>query len=204
MTEPKRLLLVDDDGVALATFGKGLKDMGYEVLLADSGEAGLKQVAEGPAPDLAILDIRMDGMSGIEVAGELRQLGIPAIFLSAFDDDEYVRQALEKGALGYLVKPINVDKAIPTIEAALKSAQDITDLKETEKRLDGALESSNTINVVVGILMERHKLGRQEAFELLRKKARSEQRKVKDIAGEVLAAWETFNQIVADKAKTRS
>lgn len=201
MTEPKRLLLVDDDGVALATFGKGLKDMGYDVLLADSGEVGLKQVTEGPPPDLAILDIRMDGMSGIEVAGELRELGIPSIFLSAFDDDEYVRQALEKGALGYLVKPINVDKAIPTIEAALKSAQDINVLKETEKRLDGALENSNTINVVVGMLMERHRLERQEAFELLRKKARGEQRKVKDMAEEILIAWETFNQLMIDKTK---
>ncbi|MDH5353999.1 MAG: response regulator [Gammaproteobacteria bacterium] len=198
MTVAKRLLLVDDDGVALATFGKGLKDTGYEVVLADSGEMALEQVAEGPPPDLAILDIRMEGMSGIEVAGELRQLGISSIFLSAFDDDEYVRQALEKGALGYLVKPINVDKAIPTIEAALKSSQDLNVLKETEKRLDGALENSNTINVVVGILMERHRLGKQEAFELLRKKARSKQRKVTDLAGEVLVAWETFSQLKVD------
>lgn len=197
MAETKRLLLVDDDGVALATFGKGLKDSGYEVLQADSGEAGLNLLNEGPPPDLAILDMRMDGMSGTEVAEELRLLGIPSIFLSAFDNDEYVQQALAKGALGYLVKPINVDKAIPTIEAALKRAHDLHELKETEKRLDGALESSNTINVVVGILMERHRLGKQEAFELLRKKARSEQRKVKDVAEEILNAWNTFNQLMA-------
>jgi len=195
----KKLLLVDDDGLVLATFGKELRDAGYSVSLADRGDEGLRIAAQESPPDLAILDIRMPGISGIETAQGLKQLGVPAVFLSAYDDEEYVKQAVEQGALGYMVKPIDVNKAIPTIEAALKRAKDLSYYEETEKRLTGAIETGSIVNVVVGMLMERHKLGRDDAFELLRAKARSEQRKVKSVADEALNAWETFNQLFEPK-----
>lgn len=195
----KKLLLVDDDGLILATFGKELRDAGYIVSLADRGDEGLRIAAQEPSPDLAILDISMPGISGIETALGLKQLGVPAVFLSAYDDEEYVKQAVANGAFGYMVKPIDVNKAIPTIEAALKRARDLADYAETEKRLNGALETGSIVNVVIGMLMERHKLGRQDAFELLRSKARSEQRKVKEVAEEALNAWETFNQLIERK-----
>ena len=195
----KKLLLVDDDGLVLATFGKELRDAGYNIKLADSGDEGLRIAAQEPYPDLAILDIAMPGISGIETAQGLRQLGIPAVFLTAYDDGEYVKQAIANGALGYMVKPIDANKAIPTIESALERAKDLADYAEKEKRLNGALETGNIVNVVIGMLMERHRLGRQDAFELLRRKARSEQRKVKVVAEEVLNAWETFNQLIENK-----
>lgn len=192
----KKLLLVDDDGLVLATFGKELRDAGYSIKLADCGDEGLRIAAQEPSPDLAILDIAMPGISGIETAKGLRQLGIPAVFLTAYDDGEYVKQAIASGALGYMVKPIDVNKAIPTIESALERAKDLADYAEKEKRLNGALETGSIVNVVIGMLMERHRLPREEAFELLRRKARSEQRKVKVVAEEVLSAWQTFNQII--------
>lgn len=197
--EAKKLLLVDDDGLVLATFGKELRDAGYFVSLADCGGEGLRIATQNPQLDLAILDIRMPGMTGIDTAKGLKQLGIPAVFLTAYDDDEYVQQAVTNGALGYMVKPIDVSKAIPTIETALKRAKDLSDYQETEKRLNGALETGSVVNVVIGMLMERHSLARQDAFELLRGKARSERRKVKAVAEEALNAWETFNKLIDNK-----
>ena len=187
------LLLIDDDSLVLATFAKGLKDHGYEVLLAGDGRKGLQLAASDPPPDLAIIDMRMPEMSGIETARRLKQLGVPAMFFSAYDDEESVEQAVAEGAMGYLLKPIDVEKAVPTIKAALKRAQDLRESREAEKRLGGALETSNVVNVVVGMLMERHRMGRQEAFDLLRNRARSERRKVKDVAEELLESWEHFN-----------
>ncbi len=194
----KKLLLVDDDGLILATFGKGLKDIGYEVSLAYNGEQALRLAANEPLPDLAILETRMPGQSGLETAQGLRHLGIPSIFLSAYNDETCVKQAIAEGALGYLVKPVDVAKVIPTIETALKRAQEIQQLHDTNRRLDGALETGNLVNVVVGMLMERHHLGRQDAFELLRRKARSDRRKVKNVAEDILTAWDTFNQLTAE------
>lgn len=66
-------------------------------------------------------------------------------------------------------------------------------LFDTKQRLEGALETSNQVNTVIGILMESHRLDRLDAFELLRMKARSNRRKVKDVAKEMLGACEVFN-----------
>jgi len=194
--DSEKILLVDDDALVLATFGKGLKNLGYDIYAAENGKQGLIIAAENPSIDLAILDMYMPGISGIEAAQGLAQLNISSIFLSAYDDKEVVTQAIDEGAMGYLVKPIDVDKAVPTIEAAIKRAKEIRSLVESKEKLSGALETGNLVNVVVGMLMERHRLNRQEAYEILRQKARSERRKVKRVAEEALTAWETFNSLV--------
>ncbi|VAW64930.1 hypothetical protein MNBD_GAMMA11-1212, partial [hydrothermal vent metagenome] len=151
----KKILLVDDDGLVLSTFGKGLKDNGYRVSMVDSGEQAVRLVRNESSFDLAILDMRMPGLSGIETAKVLAQFNVPVIFLSAYDDEADVKQAVTEGALAYLVKPIDVEKAVPTIETALQRAMEIRVLRDTEIRLDSALETGNLVNVVVGILMER-------------------------------------------------
>jgi len=193
MTNTKKVLLVDDDGLVLSTFGKGLKDNGYAVVLADNGEEAVEIAWQDESIDIAILDMRMPGLSGAETAKLLAPLGVPVVFLSAYGEEESVKQAITEGALAYMVKPIDVEKAIPTIETALQSAADIKTLNEAKKRLQGALETGNQVNVVVGILMEQHKINRQNAFELIRKKARTEQRKVKEVADEMLVAWHKLN-----------
>ena len=193
-SERGRLLLVDDDTVVLATFGAGLKDAGYSVFRADNCKEGLRYAVQSPPPDLAILDIMMPDVSGLEMAQGLRQLGIASMFLSAYGDENKVSQAVEGGALGYLLKPINVERAIPSIEAALRRARDIRELTDKQARLDSAIETSKIVDVVIGMLMERYRLSHADAFEILRKKSQNERRKVKDIAAEVLDAWNVVNQ----------
>lgn len=192
------LLLADDDGVSLATFGKGLEDEGYQVRVAHSGEEALELASE-EAPDLAILDMRMPGLSGIETARELGKLGVSVIFISAYDDEEYVQGAIREGALGYLLKPLGVSEAIPTIESALERADELDGLKATKSRLNNALDTGNIVNVAVGMLMERHRIEKSAAFDLLRRQARSEQRKVRDVAEEIMTAWATINRFTFEK-----
>lgn len=193
----KKLLLVDDDALVLATFGRGLRDAGYAVLVAATGEEALEIVA-GDRPDLAILDIRMPGLSGIDLSRHLHQLGVPVVHLSAYDDQETLQAALEQGALGYLVKPIDVAKAIPTLETALTRAGDLQQLQATEGRLSRALDTANIVNFAVGIISERHRINRQSAFDLMRDQARAERRKVKEIAHEILDATDYINRFCGE------
>ncbi|MCW8902635.1 ANTAR domain-containing response regulator [Sedimenticola sp.] len=195
----KKLLLVDDDALVLATFGRGLRDAGYTVLVAATGEEAVAMVAKD-YPDLVILDIRMPGLSGIDVSKHLNELGVPVVHLSAYDDQETLHDALEQGALGYLVKPIDVAKAIPTIETALKRANDLQRLQATEGRLNRALDTANVVNFAVGIISERHRIDRQKAFDLIRDQARSERRKVKEIAREILDATDYINRFGTEKS----
>jgi response regulator NasT len=193
----KKLLLVDDDALVLATLGRGLRDAGYAILVAATGEEALELIARD-RPDLAILDIRMPGLSGIELSKQLHGLGIPVVHFPAYDDSETLQSALSEGALGYLVKPIDVAKAIPTLEAALQCAQELQRLQASEARLSQALDTANTVNFAVGILSERHRIDRHRAFELMRDQARSERRKVKEIAREILDATDYINRFGSD------
>ncbi|MCF6282387.1 MAG: response regulator [Candidatus Polarisedimenticolaceae bacterium] len=198
-----QLLLTDDDGIILATFGSGLREAGYDVIEAISGEAALQIVKERQV-DLAILDVDMPGLSGIDTARKMRELKVPVIFLSAHAGNQLVEAAVAEGALGYVIKPIDVVKVIPTIEAALERANELKTSKETENRLNSALNTGNVANVVVGMTMERYRINQDEAFELLRQQARSERRKVREVASDMISAWETLNRLKPNTSNTKN
>jgi len=193
----RHILVVDDDRLVLAALAEGLRGAGYRVTGAAGGEDALV-IAGRDAPDIALLDMRMPGMSGIELGRRLReQFGVPFLYLSAYGDQEIVRQAADEGALGYLVKPLDIQQIVPSIEAALTRAVEIRKLRESEAQLNAALAGSREISMVVGLLMQRDRIDRTQAFELLRASARSKRRPVAELASELLKAAENLNAISA-------
>jgi len=189
----KKILIVDDDRLVLTAFERGLSNNGYEISTADSGPQALQVCAQTP-PDLVLLDIRMPEMSGLEVAQRLsRETGVPFVFLSAYDDIETLKQAAQHGALGYLVKPVDMPQVIAVVEAALARAEDIRRLKKTEADLSTALASGRETSTAVGVVMERYHVSEKQAFEALRTRARSERRKLDEVASQILHAEEVLN-----------
>src|SRR3970040_2643862 len=189
----RHILWVDDDRLVLAALAEGLRTAGYRVTSMASGEDALGIT---DTPDLALLDVRMPGMSGIELGRKLReQGGVPFLFLSAYGDHEIVKQAAEEGALGYLVKPLDIQQIVPSIEAALARAMEIRQLRHKEAQLSVALAGSREISMVVGLLMQRDRIDRAQAFELLRASARSKRRPIAELASELLKAAENLNAV---------
>ncbi len=190
-----RVLVVDDERVVLLTVADDLRRAGYEVSEAQSGEQALESIQKN-RPDIALLDMRMPGMSGIELAKHLREeTGIPFLFLSAFEDKDIVRLAAENGALGYLVKPVFPHQIAPAIETALARAKEIRDLRKQETKLREVLNAEQQVSMAAGVLMERHRVGRQEAFQILRNYARNRRQKLDDVAEKVLDAAELLNTL---------
>lgn len=185
------LLIADDDRLVLATLAEGLRRAGHTVLEAASGEEAIAIAGEQP-PDLAILDMRMPGRSGVDVAVWLRErTDTPFIFLSAYGDTAAVEEAVRAGALGYLVKPLDVQQILPTIDAALMRGRELNALLEEEAQLSAALRLGRQTSLAVGILMARDQLTEQAAFNQLRAQARAERRKVSELAAELIQALET-------------
>lgn len=187
--KPKaRILVADDDALVLATLSAGLRDLDYQVLEADCGEQAISLCKQQP-PDLAILDVHMPGISGIETAKIIfNQVQVPFLFLSAFDDPSLVDQAVSEGALGYLVKPVDVRQIVPTIEAALLRSAEINTLRHRETHLSAALYSGREVSIAIGLIMGRTKLNAEQAEAALRTYARSERRKMSEIADELVQA----------------
>lgn len=114
-----RILVVDDDRLVLATVTHGLAEAGFDVIDADNGDDAIL-LAREHRPALALLDIRMEGKSGFDVAETLRDAyRIPFIFLSAFADEATLAQVRALGALDYLVKPLDVGQIVPAVQAAV-------------------------------------------------------------------------------------
>jgi DNA-binding response OmpR family regulator len=202
------LLVVDDDVLILGMLSKFLQLGGFDVRIATGGEMALSMLSEGGRePDLALLDVEMPGMDGIELARRLREeYAVPAMFLSANNDAAVVANATDGGAVGYLVKPVNTAHIVPSVRAALARADDIRVLRDSESRLALALQAGRETGMAVGVLMERNRTDRETAFRMLREYARSHQRKLNDVAVEVLEGCEALNRFgaVAREPKARS
>ncbi|MCW8889365.1 MAG: response regulator [Sedimenticola sp.] len=195
MTQYK-ILVADDDIFTLTSITSGLTKAGYEVISAPDGEQAV-QLGLEERPDLAILDIRMPGISGIETARKLRQHGqINALFLSAYSDKDVVELATQEGALGYLVKPVNIQQLIPAIEAALKRSAEFHELQRKEVDLTDAINRNREISVAVGIYMERFSMDEQSAFDALRNYARFEQMKLAHLAKALLQNSDNRNLLL--------
>jgi response regulator NasT len=180
------ILLVEDDRLVRHTLVRGLQDAGYRVLDADSGEAAMKLCAD-VRPDIALLDMRLPGMSGMEFAMWLKSAAsVPFLFLSAYDDPETVQKAAELGALGYLVKPLIIKQVIPSIETALRRAQEIEKFHRNEINLSTALKTSRNLSIAIGLCMERFSIGAEESFEALRAYSRSHREKMVDVADQIV------------------
>ncbi len=195
---PKRLILIVDDDQLLAEFlSVILQNAGYETMQAHSADHALKLVAERE-PDMALLDIHMPGMSGLELAKQLnRETSVPFMFLSGRGDADAGKQAAAYGAVGFVVKPVDEKHLMPAFEAGLARADEIRQLRRTELNLNAALAAGRETSLAVGLLMCKFQTDRNTAFEVLRDHARSSRRKVNEVADQLLAAEETLNSLHA-------
>ena len=117
-----RILIIDDDDQLRRSFERLLNDEGYEVIVAPSGEAGIKRVGVRQ-PDLVILDMRLPGMTGLETLQNIRQIEprLPVIIMTAFGTTESAIEATKMGAFDYVLKPFDIPEMLSVIQQALES-----------------------------------------------------------------------------------
>lgn len=104
-----------------------------------------------------------------------------------------VEDAINEGGLGYMVKPVDVPQLVPAIEAALARFRDLQALGKTRDQLEEALRGGRDTSTAIGILMERQGLRRQEAFDLLRARARAQRSRLETLARDIVDAEELLN-----------
>ncbi|MBB3280173.1 response regulator receiver and ANTAR domain protein [Mitsuaria sp. PDC51] len=185
-----RILVVDDDRLVLATLTHGLAQAGYEVLDADNGDDAIL-IARQHRPDLALLDIRMEGMTGFDVAGYLRDyLQLPFMFLSAFADEATVAKVKELGALAYLVKPLDIHQIVPAVEAAFANRPARADAAPPAPALEPASALAVVEAMALGVLMHRYSLTRAQALARLERMAAEQRIELGEQARRVVEAVE--------------
>lgn len=198
-----KILVVDDDRLVLATLTHGLSQAGYEVIDADNGDDAIL-LARQHKPDLALLDIRMEGKTGFDVAAYLREYcHMPFMFLSAFSDEATVAQVKELGAVAYLVKPLDIHQIVPTVEAAFANLQSrgaANDAEAHESHEGHALAPQDqVVALAAGIVMQRFGLSRIQALARLRTQAVARSLALEAYCDQLVLAHEAYLNLLGPR-----
>jgi two-component system, response regulator PdtaR len=185
-----RVLVAEDETIIRLDLKDLLERSGFEVCAeARDGEEAVA-LARSERPDVAIMDVKMPRLDGIEAARRiLDERPIPIVMLTAYGQDELVQRAAEAGVFGYLVKPFREQDLLPAIHTARARHEELTALREEAESLAEALAARKAIERAKGLLMEREKLSEQEAFERLRKASQISGRPLRVVAEALLATF---------------
>ena len=185
-----RILVAEDETIIRLDLREILERAGYEVVgEARDGEEAV-ELALSAKPDLAILDVKMPKLDGIDAARRiLADRPIPIVILTAYGQDELVARAVEAGVFGYLVKPFRETDLLPAIQAARARHAELQALREEAESLAEALQTRKIVERAKGLLMEREGLTEEEAFARLRRASQVSGRPMKVVAEALIATF---------------
>ena len=184
------LLIAEDETIIRLDLKELLARAGFEVCAeARDGEEAVA-LARSETPDLAIMDVKMPRLDGIEAARRiLEERPIPIVMLTAYGQEELVSRAVEAGVFGYLVKPFREQDVLPAIQTARARAEELAALREEAESRAEALAARKAIERAKGILMAKEGLNEEEAFARLRKASQVSGRPLKVIADAILTTF---------------
>ena len=190
-TSSVRILIAEDETIIRLDLRGLLEKAGYEVVgEARDGEEAVAMAAD-LEPDLAIMDVKMPRLDGIEAARRILEARpIPVVMLTAFGQPDLVARAVEVGVFGYLVKPFREQDVVPAIEAARARYEELAAVRGEVDSLNEALIARKAIERAKGLLMEKEKLTEADAFARLRKASQVSGRPLRVIAEAVIATLE--------------
>jgi AmiR/NasT family two-component response regulator len=182
-----RVVIAEDEAIIRMDLRETLEEEGYEVV----GETGrgdeVVDLVRTLQPDLAILDVKMPGMDGVQAAGIITKEKLCGVLiLTAFSQREVVEQARDAGALAYLVKPFQKGDLIPAIEVAIGRFRELRNLTGEIDALGEQLEARKTIDRAKGVLMVDCGMKESDAFTFIQRTAMSERTKMRDVADRIL------------------
>ena len=188
-----RVLIADDESIRLLSLASQLAALGHRVVAeATQGDEAVRLAIEH-RPDLAILDIKMPVMDGIEAAERITQSQpIPIILVTAYSEAQLVERAARANISAYLMKPVAEDDLLPAITLALARFREFESLRREVADLRDALDARKVVEKAKGILMRRLGLAEDEAFRRLQKQSQDTNRKLAEVAEAIVTADRIF------------
>ncbi|MDA8188796.1 MAG: response regulator [Dehalococcoidales bacterium] len=184
-----RILIADDESLHNMGLRAQLESLGHDVVgEASSGQEAVEMACK-LKPDLAILDIRMPDVEGIEAASRISsQMPMPIILITAYSEVALAERAVEAGVFAYLIKPVSEADLLPAILLAMARFKEFQMLQQDIKDLREALETRKVVEQAKGILMQRRGFAEAEAFRILQLQSQKENKKLIEIARAVILA----------------
>ena len=186
-----RVLIAEDETIIRLDLRGLLEGAGHEVCAEAKDGVEAVELARSRQPDVALLDVKMPRLDGIEAARQiLDERPIPIVMLTAYGQDELVSRAIEAGVFGYLVKPFREADVLPAIQTARARHEELEELREETESLAEALAARKAIERAKGILMAQEGLTEQDAFARLRKASQVSGKPLKVVAEALIATYD--------------
>jgi two-component system, response regulator PdtaR len=196
-----RVLIAEDETVIRLDLRAQLEDAGYTVCAEARDGAEAVELAATTAPDVALLDVKMPVLDGIEAARRITAATpMPIVMITAYGDRELVRRAAAAGAFAYLTKPYRANDLAPAIELAIERHRELGAVREEAATLADALAARKSIERAKGLLMNREGLSEGEAFARLRTASQRSGQTLKLIADAICVALASEERTDRDDA----
>ena len=187
--EPLRIIIADDEPIIRMDLRRTLENMGHVVV----GEAGdgvqAVEMTREMRPDVAILDIKMPEMDGIEAAKQISTDSLaPVLLLTAYAQKELVERARDAGVFAYLVKPFKEADLMPAIEIAIARYEEYLEMGKEVSDLTNKLETRKAVDRAKGILMDQYGLKEQDAFRRIQVQSMNTRKSMREIAEAIIIA----------------
>jgi response regulator NasT len=182
-----RVLIAEDETLIRLDLKGMLEGAGLEVCAEARDGVEAVELADSVEPDLAVLDVKMPRLDGIEAARRiLDERPMPIVIVSAFTEQSLVRRAAEAGVYGYLAKPFREEDLLPAIATARARFDQLSAVREQVDSLAEALAARKAIERAKGLLMQNQGLTEQDAFARLRRASQTSGRPMRVIAEAII------------------
>jgi response regulator NasT len=187
----RRVLIVEDDTLVGMGLRAHLEKLGHEVIAQASTAAEAQAIYRDKHPDIVLMDIRLNGVDGIDLAGMLlKERRAPMIVISAFSDKELIERASVAGVFGYLIKPVSAESLQAQIEVAVRRFDEHEKLLAEKEQLAQTLETRKLVERAKGVFMKRLNLDEAEAHKRLQQESQKRRISLADLAKKIIESEE--------------
>jgi len=191
---PVRVIIAEDEAIVRLDIKEILLSAGFDVV----GETGRGDEAVDLAletkPDLAILDVKMPGLSGIQAAREMtRDARVAVMVLTAFSQRELIEEARDAGVAAYLVKPFRRDELLSAVDTVLASCQqewaidaEIETFGPEGSTAEDKITTRRVVEEAKGKLIENAQMTEAEAFSFIQRTAMRTRARMREVARQVI------------------
>jgi response regulator NasT len=197
-----RIVVADDERDVQQFLNEMLTHLGHTVIgVAENGRQLVEMCRTG-APDLVVTDIRMPGLDGLEAAAEAnRDRPVPVVIISGHHEGPLLERASVDYVMTYLVKPVKPTDLQAAVTLAASRFANLQQARGEAAELRQALEDRKVVERAKGAVTRRVGVPEDDAYRLMRKVASDHNKKMVEVARQILAAEETFRAL--EEAPTR-
>ena len=187
----RRVLIVEDETLVGMGLKKDLERLGHTVVSQASTADQARREFADKQPDIVLMDIRLDGADGIELAAELlKQRRVPMIILSAYSEQQLIERAGAAGVFGYLIKPVSIESLQAQIEVACRRFEEHEKVVAEKQELAATLETRKLVEKAKGIFMRRLSLDEPEAHTRLQQESQKRRISIGELARKIIESEE--------------